>query len=274
MHLGKFLVNKHELMRYFCVLLILTYCAAASAQGEMRLKKLHKNWSKLNDQLYILKTELSNSEYDLFISSLDPDSKQKFQVDSTNWRLKGTSNEPYVKYYHRHPAYANYPVVNIDQESARAYCNWLTEKYNSDKKRKFDKVLIRLPSEAEWIQAAKGNDLEAIYPWEGDSLRNDDQQFMCNFRNIPNDGLGIASPNSDNADITAPCKSYWPNDIGCYNISGNVSEWISEDSRSKGGSWLDNAEAMRIDHDGRFAKFSGPSPAIGFRYIVDILSLK
>jgi formylglycine-generating enzyme required for sulfatase activity len=31
---------------------------------------------------------------------------------------------------------------------------------------------------------------------------------------------------NDNADITAPVKSYMPNDFGLYNMAGNVNEWV------------------------------------------------
>jgi formylglycine-generating enzyme required for sulfatase activity len=33
---------------------------------------------------------------------------------------------------------------------------------------------------------------------------------------------------NDNAEITAPVYSYWPNDYGLYNMAGNVSEWVMD----------------------------------------------
>jgi sulfatase modifying factor 1 len=38
--------------------------------------------------------------------------------------------------------------------------------------------------------------------------------------------MGIAGKLNDNADITAPVKSYMPNDFGLYNMAGNVNEWV------------------------------------------------
>jgi gliding motility-associated lipoprotein GldJ len=40
--------------------------------------------------------------------------------------------------------------------------------------------------------------------------------------------MGIAGKLNDNADVTAPVYSYWPNDYGLYNMAGNVSEWVMD----------------------------------------------
>jgi formylglycine-generating enzyme required for sulfatase activity len=40
--------------------------------------------------------------------------------------------------------------------------------------------------------------------------------------------MGIAGRLNDNADITAPVSSYWPNDYGLYNMAGNVAEWVMD----------------------------------------------
>ena len=49
-----------------------------------------------------------------------------------------------------HPAYFTYPVVNIDKKSAEEFCKWLTDKYNSTKKHKYQNIEFRLPTETEW----------------------------------------------------------------------------------------------------------------------------
>ena len=51
---------------------------------------------------------------------------------------------------------------------------------------------------------------------------------MANFKRGRGDNMGVAGNLNDNADITSPVRTYWPNDYGLYNMAGNVSEWVMD----------------------------------------------
>jgi formylglycine-generating enzyme required for sulfatase activity len=94
------------------------------------------------------------------------------------------------------------PVVGISWYDATAYCTWLRERTGRP---------FRLPSEAEWERAARGNREGALYPW-GD-------QPPCE-RPYAGYDRETGGPECVGANP--------PNDFGIFDISEGVHEWCSD----------------------------------------------
>ncbi len=99
----------------------------------------------------------------------------------------------------------------------------------------------RLPTETEWEYAAQAqvgsreyNNYRGRkkYPWEGDYTRSGQRvgrgDQLANFKQGKGDYGGIAGWSDDGADITAEVMSYKPNDLGLYDMAGNVAEWVAD----------------------------------------------
>lgn len=136
-------------------------------------------------------------------------------------------NEPWTLKYFRHPAFAEYPVVGVTWEQAKAFCDWRT-----NRKAEFlslDLINIapihpyRLPTEAEWEYAARGGLQNPMYPWGGNYASTAKGCYMANFK--PKRGNYVAD--SRNSARTVKVATYLPNGYGLYDMAGNVAEWTS-----------------------------------------------
>ena len=221
--------------------------------------------------------------------------------DTTVWYkdFAFSYNEPMHNDYFWHDAYNDYPVVGVSWEQAKAFAHWRTfyKNQNQRKARKNIQLVseFRLPTEAEWEYAARGGIERAEFPWGGPYTYDEKGCFLANFK--PERGDYAA----DQILYTAEVESYWPNDFGLYNMSGNVSEWTDsnyekdavdlvaglnpnvEGSKTnnqkvvRGGSWKDVAHFLKVstrDYEYQNTKRS----YIGFRTVQsylgeDVLSL-
>lgn len=131
----------------------------------------------------------------------------------------------------------NHPMVNVSWFDAANFAKWKG---------------CRLPSEAEWEFAARGGLLSKHYKYSGGNTPDEIGWF------------------SDNTQLTGtrPVRAKKPNELGLYDMSGNVYEWCNdwkyeytdEDQinptgpetgiikASKGGSWHSSTKSLRVSN--------------------------
>ena len=233
-----------------------------------------------SDYLYAAKTEVSNLQYREFLSYVKKNNGVeafwKLYPDSLVWRKKIGYGEPFVEYYFQHPAYKDYPVVGVSKDQATAYCNWLTEILSQNMPKGYKKIKVRLPTKKEWEHAARGGHPEYNLPagvnkyrmGPGDKKKyQGDLMYNFNLRN----GLNTSGNTNSTSIVTTPVISYWKNDYGLYNMSGNVAEIVIDDTIVKGGSWNSSAYFMQIQANDYGLSSKTPTNEVGFRYFIEVL---
>lgn len=211
------------------------------------------------DAFYISNREVSNRDYREFVFWMKQNRPEKWKAmlpDTSVWRSSTGHLDPLAQFYFQHSAYLDFPVVGISKSQAEAYCDWLTEVYIP--KKGGVKPQFMLPNRKQWIRAARGASSRP-YPHKYIGLRNSKGQFLCNFKALGDQsihydstalGYRVMSTNPSRPDgglITTECYSYWPNEFGLYNLSGNVAEMVVDAFVALGGSWNDTGYDVRID---------------------------
>ena len=256
------------------------------SRAEIDFDKLQKSFVALNAAEHIGKFEVTNGEYNLFLKNLKQTKNYelyyKCMIDSTRWSsiFPTAYHDPMIDFYHHHPAYANYPIVNIPYEGAVAYCKWLTVQYNQQHPEgKY--VSFRLPSEQEWRYAAGSKNEKAITSFPNDNIltSNPNIKELKALGKFTKDGVSIpicylgniktdSGYQADGGFHTTTVTSYPPNALGIYNTFGNVAEMTSTKGIIKGGSWADLFSECTFDKN---TTYSAPDPRVGFRIMMEVV---
>lgn len=264
-------------------LILFISCAALKSQDNIFTKNFEKKeFAQINDSLFAAKFELSNQWYSKFLNDVKINNSgilANVFPDTAQWAKLSNICEPFAEYYHKQQAYQKYPVVNISYDAVVLFCNWLTEKYNQWNGRIFAKVQFRLPTEQEWLYAAKGNS-NMHYTWPGPYLLDRSGQRNCNFKYIGDEKISYDVEKNvfilvldsfekieNFSTITTKVEAYTPNEFGIYQMCGNAGEMIAEPGKYKGGHWNSPGYDVRLDRTGYF---TSPCPFVGFRLFMEI----
>ena len=286
---------RNRIILFFYLIFTFTLKGQTLKIPPFNIKQKEKQFVCVKDSLFASAFECSNLDYKYFLQELKQQGRleeyNNYAVDSIQWRNLNYFMEPFVIYYHSYPAYHDYPVVNLSQAAAKAYCVWLTEKYNKYKNRKYKKVLFHLPTEDEWILAAKDGKSKSfkrypVYEFNGMFLNGREGKMQANFMPIDQGCLfydsnykpiikgnntALGSPDNKGFIYLSKVMSFHPTQLGLYNMAGNAAEMLAEPGRTKGGSWYSVGGYLGINAPDQYKGFTKGSAEIGFRVFMTVI---
>jgi hypothetical protein len=305
------------------------------AHRKLSLRDIDKSVRVIRGNLYAMETEVTNGDFNLFLDYLE-DYNQTDTRAKCDYILDGYSDSE-KEFFRRYTGelmplpdsdtlnkstaivgprmrvvkdYGEYPAVNVSFEAAVRYCEWLTDQYNSGKKKRFKKVKFRLPTLDEWQIAALGYarfqswkltenqvevvipekdsvielsrgkkkvvpvDKDILYPWYGayNYRKKPSNHFHCYLGNFRVESVHKPCPANarafDGFIAMGFCGAYFPNNMGLYDVVGNVAEMIDDKGKACGGSWNDWPSESTIHS---VKNYSRPDATIGFRVFMEVV---
>jgi len=133
------------------------------------------------------------------------------------------------------------PVLNVSYDDAVEFCQWLSAETGG---------AVRLPNEAEWEYAAQGG-------------RHSKGYVYCGSDN--EDGVSWNEENSGNR--THPVGTKKPNELGLYDMSGNLWEWCDDgpDTEQSGSEASPEGSSSDAERAVRGDSFDNPGAGMDFR---------
>lgn len=128
----------------------------------------------------------------------------------------------------------NNPSKFLGENSPVEMVSWYDCQEFCDKLSQLTGRIFRLPTEAEWLYAARGGEKSRGYEYSGS-----------------NDLYRVAWYTENSGQMTHPVGQKMPNELGIFDMSGNVWEWCSDlydssDRVLRGGSWNSYASNCRV----------------------------
>ena len=136
------------------------------------------------------------------------------------------------------------PVLHVSYDDAVEFCQWLSKVTGST---------VRLPNEAEWEYAAQGGRHSKGYVYSGSNNKDE------------------VSWNEDNSgNQTHPVGTKKPNELGLFDMSGNLWEWCADwpGTNARGSQGEFEVSRDDVKHILRGNSFDNPGTSKDFRQSV------
>lgn len=147
----------------------------------------------------------------------------------------------------------NKPITGISYQQAKQFCRWKEGLINASQVIQFN---ISLPSV----------DIYKNVITDKDSL-NQKKCAQFNSMNCNCESQRNSKDDKFRGKALLRVDSYWPTELGLYNLQGNAAEMTNEEGIAMGGSFKHNARQSYRDTK---QQYSSSADWLGFRYVVTI----